>query len=396
MKRLIIFLVACLLPAGLLHAKEVVQGQFQEQVEEFKPLFSNVDNSPSAQKAMLSNIYSLKIRREQHQKKSTKGKRRTGASKGSSVSNKETIISNEASDDRGQAAAFRLTKNWFLTCSHGPFQTENPKNRSFLRATITVEERPDAPGAAPFYLVVDLTRNDIHAKGRVFLFNPRLKLDASNTGRGEDLALIYVPDENLKQKKSNQGVFNDADKHLAAAAKYLSPEHLAAAKKGIVTAKKSNDVWDKFFNYPIPSFHLFILSEKTVIQELGYPDKTKSSYSFPLTAYYIQDPNELTTFSFVPIGTHAGTNAIFYRRVSDLKSGTSGSPMTYGNYVVSVDSAVNCSPMLTPKFYLWLKRTMGGDYPAGMCVEPAQQGGGSGQHRALKAPTDPRWNDARP
>ena len=162
----------------------------------------------------------------------------------------------------------------------------------------------------------------------------------------------------------------------------------------MASAKKSNSsVWSKFLNYPIKPYHLFILSEGTVVQELGYPGR--SQYSFPLTAYYIHD-KDLDTFNFVPMGTHAGTNAIFYRRVSDLKHGTSGSPMTYGNYVISVVSAVNCSPMLTPSFYVWLKRTMGKDYQKGMCVEPAQQAGGGGKQGAIKAPADPRWNDANP
>ncbi len=392
MKRISVFLAVALLLAGLLYAaQQQGQGQAQGQGQEFKPLLANVRNDKSAQNAMLSNTYSLKVILAQNESKSAKSKGRTRASQGSPVKSKGTVVSNEVSSGGGQAAAFRLTKNWFLTCAHGPFQTENPHNKGVLRVDISVEDRSDAPGAAPFYLVIDMTRNDQQAKGRVYLFNRRLKLDATNNGRGEDLALIYVPDPDLDAK--TEQLVNQTNAQMNALAQLMGSKDSEQLNAISQVYKKQASVWDRFFNYPIKPYHLFILDEKTIIQELGYPGKTR--FSFPLTAYYIQEPT-LTTFSFVPIGTHAGTDAIFYKRVSDLIHGTSGSPMTYGNFVVSVDSATNCSPMLTPKFHRWLKRIMGKDYQTGMCVEPTQQAGGGGKQGELKAPTDPRWNDARP
>lgn len=318
----------------------------QTQQQEYQPLLATVSNSQAAKNDILANTYQLFV---------------------------VTKHMPDGSVERGIATAFRLHKNWFLTCAHGPFQQMNTKNKPVLALGVSVKERSDAPGnSAPFLLVVDMTVTGKDANGKVFLFNPTLKLDRTNTGRGEDLALIYVPSADPSKpafEKANQQ-FQQIEEQLGPLKNTITGEMLAGAKSNLSSAqKKESSLWKRFINHPIKPFHLFILSEQTLIPELGFPGVTP--YSFPLTAYYIHEANSgVVTFSFVPQGTHKGTNAIFYERVTDLIPGTSGSPMTYGNYVVSVDSARNCSPMLTDKFYNWLKKTMGKDYVKGMCVTP--------------------------
>ena len=316
----------------------------QTQQQEYQPLLATVSNSQAAQNDILANTYQLRV---------------------------VTKHMPDGSVEMGTATAFRLHKNWFLTCAHGPFQRMNSHNKPVLTLGVSVKERSDAPGhSAPFSLVVDMTVTGENANGKVFLFNPTLKLDSTNTGRGEDLALIYVPSADPSKpvfEKANQK-FQQIEAQLGPLKDTIPGEMLAKTKNNLSSAqKKESSLWKRFINHSIKPFHLFILSEQTVIGELGYPGVTP--YSFPLTAYYIHEANRgVVTFNFVPQGTHKGTNAIFYERVTDLIPGTSGSPMTYGNYVVSIDSARNCSPMLTDKFYDWLKKTMGKDYVKGMCV----------------------------
>ena len=293
-------------------------------------------------------------------------------------------------------ATFRLHKNWFLTCAHGAFQRLNPQNKSVLPVGISVEERPDAPGAsAPFSLLVDMTVAEKDANGKVYLLNPSLKLDHTNNGRGEDLALIYVPGTGTAEKTFKQvdKQFKQIEDQLAPLKEFIPGDILAGAKKNVAAEKKkANSAWTKFLNRPIKPFHLFILSEQTIIDELGYPGIT--SYSFPLTAYFIHEPKKgVITFKFVPMGTRKDTNLIFYQRVENLKEGTSGSPMSYGDYVVSIESATNASPMLTDKFHDWLREKMGKDYKQGMCVKPVIP-----ENATTTAVTgeNSNWNDARP
>ena len=323
--------------------KEATTEQTQQA---YQPLLAGVSNSQAAKNDILANTYQLLTVGEHHPDGSV-------------------------SFDGG-ATAFRLHKNWFLTCAHGPFQQKNPRNLSVLNVGIGVIGRPDAPGnSAPFTLTVDM--NPVQpANGKVFLLNPSLKLNSTNTGRGEDLALIYVPSADPSQptfEEANQQ-FQQIETQLGPLKDTIPGEMLVGVKSNLSSAqKKESSLWKRFINHPIKPFHLFILSEQTLISELGLPGVTP--YSFPLTAYYIHEANKgVVTFNFVPQGTHKGTNAIFYERVTDLIPGTSGSPMTYGNYVVSIDSARNCSPMFTDKFYNWLKETMGKDYVKGMCVTP--------------------------
>ena len=327
--------------------QEATTGQTQQtQPQEYQPLLATVSNSQAAKNDILANTYQLLV---------------------------ETEHMPDGSVRMGGATAFRLHKNWFLTCAHGPFQQMNTHNKPVLTVGVSVRERSDAPGnSVPFSLVVDMTVTGKDANGRVFLLNPALKLDSTNTGRGEDLALIYVPSADPSKpafEKANQQ-FEQIETQLGPLKDTIPGEMLAGVKSNLSSVqKKESSLWNRFINHPVKPFHLFILSEQTLIHELGFPGVTP--YSFPLTAYYIHEANRgVVTFNFVPQGTHKGTNAIFYERVTDLIHGTSGSPMTYGNYVVSVDSARNCSPMLTDKFYNWLKKTMGKDYVKGMCVTP--------------------------
>lgn len=311
----------------------------QQQDHAYQPLFASVSNSIAAQNDMLSNTYRVED---------------TGG---------------------GYLTAFRLHKNWFLSCGHGLFQMMNKgRNKPFLNVKIYVKQRPDAPGSsAPFSLVVDKEPSDAaHANGKVFFLNPTLQLDGSNNGRGEDLVLIYISDKDPSKKSFKQAkqTIQQTEEQLGPIKNLLPKEILSSLTNDLASAEtQASSEWKNFLHYPIKPFHLFILSEQTLINELGYPGVTP--YSFPLTAYYIHESNRgVVKFNFVAQGTHKGTNAIFYKRVTDLIPGTSGSPMTYGNYVVSVDSARNCSPMFTDKFYNWLRNTMGKDYVQGMCVKP--------------------------
>lgn len=327
----------------------------QKQEQEFQPFLANVSNSENAQNNILSNTYKVFV-------------------------------------GKGYQTAFRIHKNWFLTNAHGPFQD---LHKSMSKVGVSVKKRPNAPGhSAPFALVVNTNETGINANGRVYLFNPELpQFDNTNNGRGEDLALIYIPDEDPTKPAFDQAnqEFKQVENQLDTL-KGLPKGILAGVKNNISSEqKKASLEWSEFLNYPIKPFHLLILSEETVVQELGFPGET--SYSFPLTAYFIHKPKMgVIKFNFVPQGTHKGTNAIFYERVTDLQKGTSGSPMTYGNYVVSVDSARNCSPMLTDKFYSWLRRTMGKDYVHGMCVKPEQTFGNHGNNIPVHNATSDDWN----
>ncbi|MCR5504740.1 MAG: hypothetical protein K6E94_04150 [Elusimicrobiaceae bacterium] len=376
MKKIIFFLFIVF--AGFLYAQEQKQTvsenpQGQEQ-QEFKPLLADADNSASVQNDMLANTYRV-----------------------------EDIHQDENGEIRkGFWTAFRIHKNWFLTCAHGPFM-DRPEFQGKDGIPIHVTAREyDAPGsAAPFALEIDLTKTDGTGNGIYYKFKKNLMLDGSNNNRGDDLALIYVSDADPSKQgfKKTKNEIKKMKEQLNAM-KGMFPEHVyAQMEKEIAKAeKKSSSVWQRFLNNPIKPFHLFILSEETVINELGYPGKTK--YSFPLTAYHIHPVSEngsgFMKFNFVPIGTHKGTHAIFYKRVNNLAPGTSGAPMFYGNYVVSVDSATNCSPMLTDKFYKWLKNLMGSDYKKGMCVEPKPAEGNGGVVVPVKVKNDPNWNNAMP
>ena len=348
----------------------------QPRPQEFKPILSTVQNTISEQNKMLGNTYPLAVydkdnRPENHQP--------------------------------GGGTAFRIHKNWFLTCAHGPFMKMNDtQHKPVLNVGVSIEERQNTPGAsAPFFLVIDLAATDEEANGRVYMFNPNLTsemLGNRNENRGDDLALIYVPDRNpakvaFDKAKQEIETVKAQFNNLQGAA----PISFFAQAENNISAvyKKASAEWNRFLNYPINPFKLLILSEENIISELGY--KNVTSKYFPLTTYYILE-DKVKTFTFNPIGTHPGTHAIFYERVNNLEPGTSGSPMTYGNFVISVDSATNCSPMLTENFYNWLKSSMGKDYTP-MCVKPSapsSSGSMSGNIKPVYAPTDPNWNNALP
>lgn len=325
--------------------------------EQFQPLLSTVSNNKAAQDLMIANTYRVEA---------VVGSKKPAGS-GQKVEVQMAI-----------STAFRLHKNWFLTCAHGLFDL-NKRRKSVVPVKIDVRNRPDAPSpAAPFIVVVDTPKSRDEANGKIFFFDGKLNLNSSNTGRGRDLALIYVSDEDL-----SASALKPADDFMKSVRGLVPEESLSAITK---VKKQASSQWEKFIRHPIPDFHLFILSERTIIDELT---------PFPLTTYYIQKdkPENVTTFVFKSKGTRRGTDAIFYERVNNLIGGTSGAPMTYGNYVVSVDSATNCSPMLTDKFYEFLKRSMGKDYSKGMCVRPVEP---DGPGVPVYGKNDKNWNDGRP
>ena len=369
MKKIIILLFIVF--AGFLYAAEKKQNvptpsRPKEQIQAFKPFLADIDNSQTAQNDILGNSYRIE------------------------------------DSNGGSWTGVRIHKNWFLTCAHGPFM-EDPRFKGKDAISIHVSAKEyNAPGSvAPFALLIDFTKTG-EGNGVFYKFNPKLALDDTNTGRGEDLALIYVPDTDPSKKE-----FAEAKKEIDEGIKQLNSlkgimpgtmlssqiNMLLKSKKELLNAeKKLSSIWHKFLNNPVKPFHLFILSEKTVIPELGFPGKT--GYSFNLNVYNIHSEN-LVKFQFTPIGTHEEEpNAIFYRRVNNLIFGTSGSPMTYGNIIVSIDSATNCSPMLTDKFYEWLKGKMKGDYKKGMCVKTNLPE--NAEMAPLEAETDRNWNNANP
>ncbi len=371
MKKSLLLLGSCLL-ASFVSA--------QIQPDQNLPLLTGVSNTAADQSDMLANTYRLLV---------TTGEKDP-----------------DGSPSYGGATAFRIHKNWFLTCAHGPFLEMNPSRRPVLPVGVAVQENKNPLGSAPFSLLVDMTATGEAANGRVYLFNPALRLTSSNTGRGEDLALVYVPDQDPSAP------LRTASRELANLSEDLpdSPmaDILAQMTQHLNTQQsQSASVWKRFLNHPIKPFHLLILSEKNLIDQLGAAEVTP--YLFPLTAYFIHGVNQngskigLVKFQFVPVGTHPGTDAIFYKRVTNLIPGTSGSPMTYGNYVVSVDSATNCSPMLTARFHQWLKQSMGSDYSPSLCVvapEPPPtgstiSGGAVAAVGTARAPVDRNWNSGK-
>lgn len=339
---------------GLRLAEDAVPGRGAASgKEQFQPLLSAVSNDKAAQNVMIANTYQL-------------------------------VVVTGPKDAEGKvpswkATAFRLHKNWFLTCAHGLFDL-NKKGKSVVPVKISVRNRPDAPSpAAPFTVELESPKKHNEVNGKLFFFDGKLKLNSSNTGRGRDLALVYVSDED-----PSASALKPADDFMKSVRGLVPEESLSAITH---VKKQASSQWEKFMRHPIPSFHLFILSERTIIDEL---------MPFPLTAYYIHDDKskKVTTFVFKSKGTRRGTDAIFYERVNDLIPGTSGSPMTYGNYVVSVDSATNCSPMLTDKFYEFLKKSMGKDYSKGMCVRAVEAEGGNSQ--PVYGKNEKNWNDGHP
>ena len=346
--------------------------------EEFKPILSTIKNTDSERNKMLANTYAIE---------EISGAEPSGAGAPNQAGGEP--VANVASGGL-VGTAFRIHKNWFLTCAHHePFMRAKKNKQGALDIGISVKHRPDAPGAsAKFSLVIDMSAKGDKANGKVFFLNPKLKLDETNTNRGDDLALIYVPNQDPMGKSSKE-----MQQQLNSMQGFLPPQIMAQMQGAVTTVKggASSD-WDNFMKQTINPFKLLILEESTVIRELG--DKGKTSYYFPLTTYHILDP-ELGTvkFTFEPIGTQEGTHAIFYKRVSDLIPGTSGAPMMYGNFIVSVDSATNCSPMFTGKFAKWVREKMGSDYRP-MFVRPNVPTNAQG-NPAIAA-TDPRLNDARP
>lgn len=350
-------LLSSLLIATVVFAeqRQVRMPQAEKSSSAQPPILQTLDNSDAVKATMAANTYVIKdihFNRQAREKRS------------------------------GYASGFRLHRNWFLSIGHGPFHELTP-NVPVVAVGVSVEKRevPGNPNAAipgaPYRLVVDLTTPTNQANGKLFLYNPRRKvLDSSNTNRGYDITLIYVPDQDPAQGQA------------AAASQMLAQfgtVHTQLMKQmGMDAAlstlqQRDSAQWNEFMRLPIPDFHLFNLSEKTILRELE---------PFALTAYYIgglesqtlSDPQAhqslgLKTFRFKSIGTVKGTNAIYYERVTNLIHGTSGSPMTYGNFVVSVDSATNCSPMFTDSVCAWIKKNMGKDYPQGMCVRPMEPEG---------------------
>ena len=344
------------------------QNPHQEpQQQEYKPILSTVENPDAEHNKMLANTYRLVIFDREH---------------------------SPSQGGKPGGTAFRIHKNWFLTCAHHyPFMDLNTEHLAVLDTGVSVAERPNAPGTtAPFDLVLDMTATGDQVNGKVYLFNRKLQLNATNNGRGDDIALIYVDSKDPTKAGFKKYMIN-MSKQMKAMQGMVPPQILEQIKKTtLATHKKASSVWSKFINYPINPFKLLILEENTIINELGYPGVT--SYYFPLTTYFVRsDEDGLTKFKFEPLGTHKNTHAIFYKRVSNLIPGTSGSPMMYGNFIVSVDSAVNCSPMFTDKFSKWLKASMGKDYTP-MCVRPNNPGNSNAQ--PVISQMDPNWNSALP
>ena len=356
-----------IVPRKVADKSEVKTDNQAPNQEEYTPILGTVNNSVEEQNKILANTYPL------------------------AVYDKDNPPS---SLHPGGGTAFRIHRNWFLTCAHGPFMKINTQQKPFLNIGISVQERPDAPGTSdPYFLVIDTAVTDENANGKVYFLRPDLQLTSSNDGRGDDIALIYVSDKDPSEmafKKANNEI-KKMKEQIKKLNGMLSVPYIEQMEKNISIAhKKASTGWTRFMNQKINPFHLLILSEKNIIDELGY--KNVKPYLYRLTAYHILDG--FKKFNFTPIGTHAGTHAIFYERVNNLISGTSGGPMAYGNFIVSIVSATNCSPMFTDTFYDWLKGKMGADYNKGMCVKPNPPQ--NGEEVPVEVETDRHWNDASP
>ena len=204
-------------------------------------LLRELDNSESVKKMMQDNIYPVK---DIH------------------VSPRTGQISS------GFASSFRLHRNWFLTIGHGPIHEFTPKGASMMPIAVSAERRPIAhnlkelPGS-PYRLVIDFTAPEDQKNGKLFLYDTNRRIyDSSNTNRGYDIVLIYVPDKNPVQQ-----AFEKADLLIAPFSDRLASVGMGENFQAVRT-KNSSD-WNQFLTRPIPDFHLFILSEKTILSSAG-------------------------------------------------------------------------------------------------------------------------------
>ena len=323
--------------------------------ETFVPFLQNVVNDQAARNGILANTYVVRTCE--------------------SYTTPEGAALLPIQCNGGGQTAVRIHKNWFLTNMHGLVDEISPcpkwkggkcvQSRKKEVPIAVSATRWNAPGAAaPFALIIDLKAEESYKTGKVYFLDPDAafqnneKLGRSNEGRGKDWALIYVPDQ--------------LD-YLSAVANALpdSP-YLSAASTALKQYSQDQaQVWQAFMQQKIAPMHLLAVSDKTIVQELA-----PFHFSVHDIHTYMRDKKTgkfrtLKTFYRKPFGTRKNTNLILYEDVPashQWLGGVSGGPIAYGEYVISVVSKQEASPMYSDLVHDWVQRTMGRDYVKGMSV----------------------------
>ncbi|MDR1123839.1 MAG: trypsin-like serine protease [Elusimicrobiota bacterium] len=308
---------------------------------------NNIKNTAATKRQMLSNIYLLEV-----------------------PPNSSIIMSAEVIPNI--CTSFRIHKNWLLTAAHCVYKFPGANADVHVR----VHEKlvaPKIPGEKDFRIFVGKVDAMYPANAKVFLYKQNYNPDRSASGHSEDLALIYIPDNDKKLSFSKfislSGVNESSLKQMPASAVNLLK---------VAHSKAVNDDRSQFLRHPVNNdFHFLTLSEDRVIDELSPVQNPKK---YPYTLYkFIDEENtpvsgdKVSAFTMFCNGTKRNTNMLYF--YPDPYGG-SGSPVFYGNIIVSVASGPDglmTGPMLTDNFNNFLKSKMGGDYRQGMCIKAAQQ-----------------------
>jgi hypothetical protein len=285
-------------------------------------------------------------------------------------------------------SSFRIHKNWLLTAAHCMYNFIDSDSEIYMR----IEEKtvnPKIYGEKDFSMIINKPDSAHPANAKVFLYKQNYSENGSVGSHSDDIALIYVPNNAQKLSFSKFLVLSGMNKNILKQIPEVAVNQLKYAHKKLVDDSRNQFLSQSLNN----DFNFFTLSEDLVIDELS-PDPNKYSYAL---YKYTGDQNtavgahRVSKFSMFCNGTKRNTNMLYF--YPDPQGG-SGSPIFYGNIIVSIASGPDglmSGPLLTGEFYNFLKDKMGGDYRQGMCISATQSKGNEIVIKVpVRRPTNPK------
>lgn len=328
-------------------------------------------------------------------------------------------------DGRGSFAicsAFRINKHWLLTAAHCVVDFLGAKNQRISSAVRSIKLFDKAINGKvvqeAFEVSLAPATKDAPANANLYFYQQGYFTKGNKFAAADDIALIRLDEKDPSLANARQALLQAKEEFQSLEGMLPDADILAPLRKEEKRINSAETARKKFFAQTLNDYSFFVTPPEGVFH---YENHTGVAYFFAPIASSSQnngstwnDPSKgnnnakqnnssMQDFAF---GQNSGENngsketgnRVFPKKYTcpflkqpdkgshelmwncNVPKGISGSPVIINGFVVSDMSEGKTSsdgkesqmftPLYAPKFQQFLQRTMGKEYPKGLCVSP--------------------------
>ena len=302
---------------------------------------------------------------------------------GTSIS-KNVIPINMVYPGKGESicSAFRFHRNWILTAAHCMEDVVDKTNNQRLYSSVEKQDNG-------LVVVVFAPADTEHpANANVYFYTQGYSSNEKNPyGHSDDIALVRLDDTDTSIPKAKVNMTRAVKEAQQAQAQLelLLPEDSSLLNNAKQTSKllqkeqkrlsMKQKVRKDFLNQTLDDYHFFVLNP---VQTKELNGRSALTVRFKEKGEYSLERNFPDSFVWKYKGLRHGANHNVGWTFNDSSVHESGSPLIINGFVVSNASGPNGhntreTPLYTEQFHQFLVKSMGTEYPKGICVQPVSE-----------------------